>query len=226
MATRHKGLGAAPSLVLPSVEFLASPASASNLSTYNFTSQPLGTPGDNRYIVAAFGMRRNNTTFPSCACTINGVSATLLSSRRGTASDADGTYLFIAAVPTGTSGTVSFSLSLSALCGLAGLWAVYDIESPALRDAATTAGVDPANMNVDVLAGDVIIAVAGDYARSTSSSWTGATEDYDTIISDTNNRSQSGASFIAEADETPRLVRDNRSTTSQTTQTSICGVFR
>jgi len=134
--------------------------------------------------------------------------------------------MFIAAVPTGTSGTVSFGLSLSAICGLAGLWAVYDIESPALRDVATTSGVDPASMYVDVLEGDVIIAVAGDYSRSTSSSWTGATEDYDRIISDTNNRSQSGASFIAEADETSRLVRDNRSVGSTTTQSSICGIFR
>lgn len=226
MVTRKKGVGAASALVLPSVEFLASPSSASNLSTYSFGSQPLGTEGDNRYIVAVFGMRRGNTTFPSCTCTINGVSATLLASRRGSASFADGTYMFIAAVPTGTSGTVSFSLSLSAECGLAGLWAVYDIESPALRDVATTSSVDPANMNVDVLAGDVIIAVAGDYGRATSSTWTGATEDYDTILGDSTNRSQSGASIIAPADETPRLISDNRSVGSTTTQSSICGVFR
>jgi len=228
MATRHKGLGVAPFFSLPpSVEFLASPSELENLSTYDFTSQPLGTPGGNRYIVAAFGTRLNNSTFPSCACTINGVSATLLSSIRGTGINADGTYLFIAAVPTGTSGTVSFSLSLSALCGLAGLWAVYDIRSPSLRDVATTSGVDPANMNVDVLEGDVIIAVAGEYGRSAGSTWTGATEDYDMIISDAASfRSQSGASFIAEADETPRLVSVNRTTTSQTSQSSICGVFR
>ena len=226
MATRHKGLGAAAIGSVPEVEFLDNRGSSSNFSTYSFTSVPLGEESPTRQIVAVFGMRRGNTTFPSCSCTINGVSATQLLSRRGTASFADGSYMFIANVPTGTSGTIRFSLSLSGLCGLMGAWRVDNIESATPRDTATTAQDEPANMNVDVLENDVIIGMEGDYGRSATCSWTGVTEDYDFNVVDSTNRHQSGGSFIATADETNRLIQGNRSVVQTTTQTSLCAVFR
>lgn len=76
-----------------------------NTTAYTFTGQSLGAAAGDRDIVVAIGAR-NNATGVVSSVTIGGVSATLLKAIDDTNAGSDLVELWIAAVPTGTTGDI------------------------------------------------------------------------------------------------------------------------
>jgi hypothetical protein len=81
------------------------------------------------------------------------------------------------------------------------VWAVYDLTS--LTAVATAqSGDDPSVLNLNVQSGDIVVGVGFNNTTS-SSSWTGATERFDTSIEGAN---ESGADHTATSTESPRTI--------------------
>jgi hypothetical protein len=83
--------------------------SATNASSYSFTSQAIGTADSTRYVVVGIG-QRGAAAETITAVTIGGVSASSVVDS-GAAGDNDVAAIWIAAVPTGTTATIGISLS-------------------------------------------------------------------------------------------------------------------
>jgi len=94
---------------------LFSSSNQSDLSTYNYTSVPLGDENNSRWIVVCSGATDTANTTPS-TCVINGVSATLASNARHYASsNQSSSQIWYAKVPTGTSVTITITYSSAQL---------------------------------------------------------------------------------------------------------------
>lgn len=86
------------------------PVGASNGSGTSYGSIPFGDEDPNRYLIVAVAAIYNNGSGGMTGVTIGGVAATLVE-QHGNVSSISGASIWIAAVPTGTSGTVSFTVS-------------------------------------------------------------------------------------------------------------------
>jgi hypothetical protein len=187
--------------VPPSFSYRTHAESSSDLSTYTFTAQDIGTASATRYVVVGIAIRTAgaNPTFSSV--TIGGVSATLVVQAVNSVSDWTRTGIFIAAVTTGTTGDVVVTLSSAAArCGIS-VYALYDLTSAtAITSATSTAS--PGSLNVNVTPGKVLVAHAYDNSN-TAMAWTGATEDFDVALE---GGQHSSASLLTSTTETPRTV--------------------
>ncbi len=159
---------------------------SSGAGTSTFSSMSLGTADADRVIVAACTWERHAPT----ACTINGVTATqVVTADSGTVSVSQ---LWVAEVPTGTSGDVVFTVPGNASFGACTLWRSTDIDATADdSDSDSSVGSGSGgNTTLNVPAGGVVFAAS--YLRTTgTATWTGPTEDY---AVNTNGRDNSHAS--------------------------------
>jgi len=186
---------------VPSKSFLGTDSDAVNKTNWSFTSFPLGAAHSRRAIVVAA-----NSNQTVSAVTIAGVTSTQLINitTSGSAS------LWIALVPTGTSGTIDVTTSVSAgQVGIAG-WRVINLRSLAAQDTDDdAAGNTSASLTLNVPANGVVITntrlliasthyrlsvgdtqlVEGDASYSVSGlvssgqwDWTGVTERADVVV--------------------------------------------
>lgn len=138
----------------------------------SFSGVNFGTADGSRYLVVASNAL-SSIGNPPTGCTIGGVSATLVVQASATNVSQITSQIWIALVPTGTSGTVAFSGgSISAMSiqvyNLIGL-------SSATADATTT-GTTSASLGMQ--SNGVVFAAAADlFTGSGSASWTGLTGD-------------------------------------------------
>jgi hypothetical protein len=154
----------------PTFEFayLAGYTDAANLTTYTFNSVDFGVADANRHIVVAFMSRGGSSIIEVSSATIGGVSATI-----DAKTDVINNCVAVlrANVTSGTSGTVSVTLSVGSLRAAIG---VYRLVAGALvvSDADTATGTTAA-VTLDTGAGCVIAAAVN---QTTTISWTNATE--------------------------------------------------
>lgn len=196
--------------------FLQSVANDADLTTYTFPSQNLGTASAGRYIVALIAGSSGTSGRTISSVTIGGVSASQL----GFVSEAGSTRassIWIAAVPTGTTGDVVITWSAGmGRCGV-GLYSLTGAQTTAF-DTATATATSGTTLSdtINIPAGGVCFSVAtaqvsGDYSWS----WTNITEDFDTLLetgspnhnrftgaSDVFGSSQSGLALTATASST------------------------
>ncbi len=161
----------------PTVTFLNQGSTSTNYLTYTFTGRSLGVASANRYIVLSAHSSITPSWLPVSA-TIAGVSANTLFSDQGLG-------LFIAKVPTGTTGDVTITFSATADRCFFGMWSLtgpWSGGSALIKSASgTTAGSgSPASVLTKYANGGVIISAATfGTSNGTTATWSGVmTGDY------------------------------------------------
>lgn len=157
--------------------FLQGASDASNLTTYTFATQNLGTAAGGRYIAVGIGARGTNSGLTISTVTIAGVSATETIQVTNSASSNNVSGIYIAAVPTGTTGDVVVTFSVGVLRCAIQMYRLVGIDSITASDTGTSTALDPTT-SIDVPAGGVAIGAAN-CSNATTATWTGITEDYD-----------------------------------------------
>jgi hypothetical protein len=161
-----------------SLQYLGIVSSSSSATTYNLASAPFGQPAQERYIVCGVTAERTAALpYGIASVTIGGVSASVVVDVDEDASGVD-SYMLIAKVPTGTSGTVSVTFNNGQVYCHVGLWRVTGITSPTPYDTAF-ATADPVSMLIDVPDDGVLIGVGSNATSGTAFITTGLTENYD-----------------------------------------------
>lgn len=165
----------------------------SSLSSYSFTSQPFGTAQADRYVIVGIGWANLTPTISSVS--IGGVGATNIA----TNANANGnSALYIALVPTGTSGNVdiSFASATGLHCGIAVWSATGLLSATAISSGNNSASATP-SVTLSTVAGGFAIGYAHvgsnvSYSNTTVP-WTGVTQDWaGNVIS--NSRPHGGGS--------------------------------
>lgn len=174
-----------------------------DLTTYSFTSTAIGTAAANRLVVVAGKAVSGTTGRTLSSATIGGVSATIVIQHDLNAGQTDLTFIIAAVVPTGTTATVALTFSGGmGRCGI-GSFALYRLASTTATDTASD-GTDVVTLDVDTVAGSIVIAVVGDGASGVVG-WSGVTiNGVQTEIESGNNLSVASAQATATA--TPRTV--------------------
>jgi hypothetical protein len=192
------------------VGFTASAVSTSNLTTYTFSSQAIGTATSDRKIVIAVtadgGSARVSTL------TVGGVSATVADNT--IAAGADDMEVWQAAVPSGTTADVVVVWSTGvSRCGV-GLFAVagaplrlYDVSTDVTNSGALTT-------TISCPAGGVIIGAAQNGANA-SYTWAGITERYDETIEGTISHTGASLAFASAQNNLTVTCTPSASSTEQ-----------
>lgn len=167
--------------VIATVSATASSASAENFTSYTFSSLSFGTAQSNRYIIVAAGVGDGDADDRQISgITIGGVAGTevIHAFNEFIASSTSSAAIYIASVPTGTTGDIVVATSGSGTAGncTVVVYRATGINPSAIDTASSTS--DPASLNVDVVANGIIVACFNNYDNGTVS-WTGPTEDYD-----------------------------------------------
>jgi len=181
--------------------FASSGVSTADLSAYTFSGVALGTAATNRHIVVAAATGTASAADVS-SLTVGGVSASLVV--RASGSDHTRSELWIASVPSGTTGDIVITWSgTKDRCGYAA-WAMYGASASA-SDTATDADTTP-SQTIDVPAGGYLIAAfsGNGSGAARTATWTGPSENYDETIQD--NFTQTGASDAYAAAQTGLTV--------------------
>jgi hypothetical protein len=195
-----------------SVEYGSSANSSANASTYTFSGLTFGAASETRYIAAAVAWRSAGNTNDISSVTIGGVTATLVGKARniGGTNGVSGAHIYIAAVPTGTTGTVVVSLSETAVRAGVSVYALDGLDgatasATAIDDTGTSALSATINPPADAhaigilfhgISGSRMSSAHGDLSAGSQSvnasisgsnaTWTGLTEDYDFLLESTN----------------------------------------
>lgn len=175
--TELAGFAGTPAGPPATVVNTASASSTSDLTSYSFAAQSLGTAAAGRRIVVGVTTADNSANSIS-SVSIGGVAATpVVAAQNGTSCLAG---LFILQVDAGTTATIDVVFANATFrCGI-GIWAVYDLQSSAATDTGSSAA-DPMTDTLDIQAGGVAIGVATAFTIA-SVVWTNLTENYDAVI--------------------------------------------
>ncbi|MGD9537147.1 MAG: hypothetical protein AB7P52_05260 [Alphaproteobacteria bacterium] len=187
----------------PSISYQTAVTSTANTNSYSFASQNIGAASPTRYVAIGIGAVTTGAAVTFTGVTIGGVAATQVSTTSLHA--AHRMAIYIAAVPNGSTATISFGTTNTAARAWLAVWALYDLTSTTPTDTAVTTSGNPASLNVDLTAGDVTLAVTEMHSNGTKSvSWAGMTERADAVVE--NNSAFSAADHTATVSETPRTI--------------------
>lgn len=157
------------------ITFTDSAGDATNLTTYTLSSLSFGTEAADRQIVVGVFGRTNSRTVSSM--TIGGVAATQVVAGNNASNGPND--IWMAAVPTGTTGTVSVTFSGAMIRAAVAVWRMTGA-NPTAVSTGSDVGTDPsATINVPVNGGAVGFCNS---AATTSNTWVGLTEDLDTTV--------------------------------------------
>ena len=158
------------------VSFTASAVSATDLTTYTFSSQSLGTEAADRKVVVVAKAGANFADVSTL--TVAGSSATLVKNQQTTEESVD---IWQVALATGTTGDIVVTWSAATqFCGI-GVYAVYGAAAAAHATAGSSSA-DPATATIDCPAGGVIISGVIHRSTATTFTWTNLTERYDALV--------------------------------------------
>lgn len=146
--------------------------------TYTFASTDFGAEHPNRYIVCAISagdLAAGN--FGITSATIGGVTATVVIQREDTI-DGRNSYIIIAAVPTGATGTVAFTFTGTHIQAYVGVYRVVGLTSITAHATASDTA-DPISTTINVPHNGLLIGCATMATAGTASTPTGITELYD-----------------------------------------------
>lgn len=166
---------------MASVTFQETKTTTADASEYTFSGANIGTAAADRYVIAGISVVKANSAddFTGITVTIGGVSAST-SSFIQVGGQRPVTLIAVANVPTGTTADVVVTMPNTARDGLCAVWTTNGI-STTPTDTGTSSAPDPTS-DIDVLAGGIIVGVALSTSVTTSVSWTGLTENYDTAF--------------------------------------------
>jgi hypothetical protein len=156
--------------------------SETDASSYTFSSITFGTAADDRHIIAVGGWESSTsgTTDPN-SVTIGGVTATKVVTKND--GRYDRSFMYIAAVPSGTSGALVVNLPVTAWrCGM-GCMSMYgaSITPTATGTDSGLAGSEDLEVSIAVSGGGAIIGVAENNTGVGGYTWVGIDEIWDEI---------------------------------------------
>lgn len=195
-------------VAVPSLSFLTSDTTTANETTYTF-SLTFGAAASDRKLIMVFATRTEGTSVSASSATIGGVSATKIEEAQTGAGSGDKyVVIFIADVPTGTSGDWVINLSGSG-GGMAGIacYRVVDLGSSTAHDTATDANADPLSTTLNIPENGFAIGGSAN-GDGTGTAWTGLTEDVDAATQSTLMQF-SAASDSEMSQETGRTIESN-----------------
>jgi hypothetical protein len=188
-----------------SFSLTASSVNTGGLSTYTFSGLSLGQEASNRRIIVALAGQNQTRTVTSL--TVAGVAATRIIGDNPIASGRATAQLWIADVPSGTTGNVVVTLSGGSWSGCAvGLYAAYDLTTNTPHDSKqATSSTTQASLNLAYKSGFIIAVAAQAANAATSFTWSGLNEDFDLDMEPT-NRPASGASLTTSTEGTQTIT--------------------
>ena len=182
---------------MPSLVYRTHATDATDQTTYSFASVDIGAADATRYVIVALAARNSTADRTVSSATIAGVSASIVAD--GSAANTQCAIL-MAAVPTGTTGTIAITFSAAQLrCGIA-VWAAYNLRS---ATAIATLATASATLNVNAVTNGFVVGITSGISQTPV--WSGLTEVLvDTSIETTFEMGAASASLVAEA--TPRAI--------------------
>lgn len=196
--------------------FLQTTNSTSDLATYTFVAQNIGTAAAERQIIVLVVGRKTGATTSISSMTVGGVAATIAVQRSNNVTNTNVAGIAIANVPTGTTGDVVVTFGAGMVrCGI-GVWRADNLLSATASDTDSSVANDP-SVTLDVPNYGFIIG-GGCTAASTGATWTGLNEKYDAVIESA--LTHSGASQEFATGQTGRTLTEDFGTSSES-----AGVF-
>jgi len=188
-----------PSEAATDIAFLQATSSTSDLTTYTFSAQNLGTEAVDRCIVVEMYGRRAAATVTTVTATVAGSNVTILRQLSvEEASSATVAAVGAVALPTGTSGdvVVTFSgamvrarIALSTLTGASDCTTASDSDESELTDPS---------VSLDVPANGSAVGACGYNTASGSATWVGLTETHDAVVESLFTVSGASADFVSQ----------------------------
>lgn len=194
MVNHLVGFGAGSQDAPVTAAYVSSNKSETDLTTYSFASQDIGTAAADRIVVVAPFFNAGGSLTISSA-TLGGSGMTpIITALNDTGSATTGVALYALAYPTGTTATIEFTLSGGAVRGGIGVWTLSGkTGSVAAYDTGSSATGDPTTTNVDIPNLGCLITVAGcANSGALTVTWTGPSEDFDITVG-TSDNTMSGA---------------------------------
>lgn len=198
--------------MIATVTFLQLTQDSADNSTYNKTGVNFGTAAaDRRIHIAGAARSSDGGARTISSVTIGGVAATINNQL-----DNSGSIVWnaVAAVPTGTSGTIDLVFSgTMGNCDF-GSFASYGVVSSTASDGSTSTA-NPGTFDLDIPAGGIAIAISSVDVGGATQTWAGLTERWDGLQSSGNDFS--GASDAFATVQTNLTVSATRSSSSRPT---------
>ena len=162
------------------ISFTDSSVITTDLSTYTFSTQALGAEAADRKIIVGMGHRGTNTNITSI--TVAGVAATSVVEAPASGLQSDRACIYIADVPTGTTGDVVVTFSAGQTrCGI-GVWRMTGAASSTPTDTGVSAA-DPATNTLTISANGGGVGYGFSVGATATATWGGLTsEDFDEVV--------------------------------------------
>ena len=181
------------------ITYIGNTSDGTNQTTYTFTGVSIGTASSDRVvIVAPFGRANTTSSMSISSITVGGNTPTTnvaQTSGGGSTSSAQGIYSIN--VPSGTTATIAVTFSTGALRANIAVWTMTGTNG--LTTASATAnsitGSPTVSTTINVPANGGAVASASGGGSTTT--WTGLTEDFDTLVEAANTYTGSHNNFLA-----------------------------
>lgn len=179
------GLGVDGSASPFDLSFLSVQFSASDLSTYTFSTVGFGAADADRKIAFAFFVPKGDPPVTVTSVTIGGVTASFVTNTDASATAATG-FIYEAAVPTGTTGDIVVTLSGGpAIRCIGGVWRIISGTSSSGQKNASSSASGLA-VTVTIPSGGVGIYASYNAASSSYAAWNNLdAEDFDQVVETT-----------------------------------------
>lgn len=189
--------------VTAELEFRTSAVDGSNLTTYSFASQDIGAADATRRVIVALSASGSISARTLSSATIAGVGATI----HVNINSIDHFSIFSAQVASGTTATISVTLSGACIRAGIGIWRLINETSgtPHATASDATMSSNVLSLNIDVPSNGVLVAGGIYIGTAATASWSGATERYDAAL-EGGTTCHTGASETGLGSETGRAV--------------------
>lgn len=187
------------------LSYLGNSSSETDLTTYTFSSCALGAAAtDRRIVVGAYGRDNGGASISTTALTVGGVSATKIVEVINDSNIKNVAALWVADVPTGTTGDIVVTFSTALVRAGIGWWGitggaggVIDSGSSASQTASAPLTVNP---------GGAVIGFSGDGASATTYTWSNITEDFEALVGTTSSMSGASQASLSGGSLTPSVT--------------------
>jgi hypothetical protein len=184
----------------PSVSYVTSVNSNTATTSYTFTATALGTPDSTRLVIAAIHTGSGGGATVT-SVTIGGVTASATVSNTGVVQAR--TYLYQAAVPTGTTGDIVVNLAANPAPIDVDVYSAYNLAS---NTAGATANGTASPITLNTVSGGILVAAATFNGSALSAAtWTGPTGDVFTPLT-SNSRGAAAAHLAPTTTSSPQSV--------------------
>ena len=161
---------------IASLSYRANYSDTTDASTYTFTSADIGTATNRSLVVVAIHAFGNAVT----SVTIGGVSATR-TVREGANAIVE---LWQASGVSGTTGNIVVNISGGSTRCLVGVYALYNLRNNTVVSSGNTLAISGSSLSrtLNTIVDGVLIGAATANASGRTYTWTGASENYDTVL--------------------------------------------